>query len=151
MPTKTIESQIVDLESLHNAYAQILHQAKQQLETLEVSESTIEQLAASLKDNNSFRNTLASSLMNTVRTDLRNMEDDVWNQYATSPFLREIALKVVELAKPEIKEMITTLINDIVDGPRLERRIEAKILEHDGIESALKIQKTIADLVKTNS
>lgn len=151
MTTETIESQVVHLESLYNAYAQILDQAKQQLETLEVTTSTIDKLAESLKENSSFRSSVTSTMMNELRQDLNHMDNDVWNQYATAPFLRAIATKVVELAKPEIKQLIVDLIDSEVNSSRLERKIEAKILEHDGIESALKIQKTIADLVKTDS
>ena len=151
MTTETIESQVVHLESLYNAYSQILDQAKQQLETLEVTTATVDKLAASLKDNSSFRSSVTSAMMNELRQDLNHMDNDVWNCYATAPFLRTIATKVVELAKPEIKDLIVNLINEVVDGSRLERKIEAKILEHDGIESALKIQKAIADLVKTDS
>ena len=90
-------------------------------------------------------------MMNELRQDLNHMDNDVWNQYATAPFLRAIAAKVVELAKPEIKELIVDLIDREVNSSRLERKIQAKILENDGIESALKIQKAIADLVKTDS
>ena len=151
MTTETIESQVVHLESLYNAYAQILDQAKQQLETLEVTTATVDKLAASLKDNSSFRSSVTSAMMNELRQDLNHMDNDVWNQYATAPFLRAIAAKVVELAKPEIKELIVDLIDREVNSSRLERKIQAKILENDGIESALKIQKAIADLVKTDS
>ena len=151
MTTETIESQVVHLESLYNAYEQILDQAKQQLETLEVTASTIDKLAESLKDNSSFRSSVTTAMMNEIRRDLNHMDNDVWNCYATAPFLREIASKVVELAKPEIKQLIVDLIDSEVNSTRLQRKIEAKILEHDGIESALKIQKAVADLVKTES
>ena len=151
MSTQTIDSQIVHLESLYKAYAEILDQAKQQLETLEVTASTVEKLATSLKENSSFRSSITQLMMNELRNDLNNMDHDVWNCYATAPFLKEIAKKVVELAKPEIKQVIVDLIESEVNSPQLRRKLEAKVLEHDGIESALKIQKAIAGLVKTDS
>ena len=150
MTTETIESQVVHLESLYKAYGQILDQAKQQLENLEVTPSTIESLSQAISTSGQFKETIAASVLNSIRTDLRTMDSNTWNTYATSAFLRETAARVVDIAKPEIKQLIETLISEVLNSPAMEKQIENKILQHDGVESALKIQKAVTALMKTD-
>ena len=149
MSIETIESQVVHLESLYKAYGQILEDAKAQLENLQLNASTVERLTTELKGDYVFRGEVAAEVCRLLRDDLKSMDEKVWDHYSTSSLIAAIAEKIVAMAKPQIKQLITDTLVTEVESAGLARKLEQKVLENDSINSALKVQQALASILKT--
>ena len=140
MTTANIDSTLVQLESLHRAYQELLDEAKRQLEGLEVSQSTLESLAEECTSQTPFRSHIAREVYNLFREEFVTGDPDPASEvYPRSRFIADIASKVKDSIIRDVKTEITNVVREIVDSNTIHRAIEKMVVENDSIHSALVI------------
>ena len=148
MTTTEINNTLVELESLHKAYAEILEAAKEQLESLEVTDSTLNQIGERVCNTMDFRQSVARSCFDLLRDWFVDNSDDADSEsYARSRFLDLITVRILDKVKEEVKQQVSAAVLDVLDTGTIERRLERKVLENDAINSALVVQKKLASLL----
>mgnify|MGYP001211556032 CR=1 FL=1 len=148
MTTTEINNTLVELESLHKAYAEILEAAKEQLESLEVSDSTITQISDKLSTTTELRQAVARSTFDLMRQFFTENADDADTDcFARGRFIDLLSVKVLEAVKKEVQAQISEAVMDVLNTGVIERRLEQKVINNDAINSALLVHKGLASLL----
>ena len=145
----TFNDTLVQLEKLHTAYSTILEQAKEQLENLELTESTKAELVTSMKRDMGLMDTVAYKVFELIRQDLvEKPEQDPCHttQYFYKRLISDVADKVIETIKKEIEQEIGPIVNTALNSATIERALERKVKQNDAIQSALVIQQNLAQI-----
>ena len=146
MTTTSINDTLVQLEKLHKAYSDILEQAKEQLESLTLSDQDAATLARRLSTIDIFRNTIVSCLYDMLKSDAQSLtSEEFLDMYDARAFVRVVADRILDLSKDEISQFVNQEVRKIVESRAIETVIERRINEHDAIKHALALQKFVAE------
>ena len=146
--TAQLNDTIVQLESLYNAYNEILDSAKTQLEDLQMTDEDVKNLAAKIGRLDGFRDETANAVYRKVLADLKEGDESLFESYLNKQVLAKLAERLMDLVKKEIAEYIDLKVNQIVDSYKVERALSDKLKENDAINSALAIQKAVSQIIK---
>ena len=92
------------LDQLFSSYAEILEQAKQQLESVDITDTHLSSITQQIVDNHNFRSEIATTVANRI---IRQMKDD------ESAILDRITAKVLESVQKSLEDTLTRQLNNV--------------------------------------
>ena len=147
MTTTTIESTVVKLDGLHAAYKEVLDQAKQQLEDVDLTPVIINALAARLKDDSRLCHDCGRAAAHKIKEDIKSEESEILDTYAGKGLCEAVADRMFEAIKGRIDAYIKEKVLNVIETAQIERLLQEKVLENGTIHEALIIRRKLKELL----
>ena len=148
MTTTSINDTLVQLENLHQAYSAILEAAKKQLEGLEVSPEVVEQITAALADRTELKQSVATSVYNSLGADFRETDGEFFDSFSRGRFVRTVRDEVITKVDELIKDKVNAQVEEVIQSGYIARVLERKVKENDAINHALVVSSRLSTLLQ---
>ena len=146
MTTTTINDTLVQLEALHTAYNEILEQAKQQLESLDATDSQIARIAEQLEGSERLQTAAKEAAVTSFVTSIADGDLAFWRG---RQFVQKISDFVVEQVKDEINTYVRDLLNEQKVLDMIDNRLARQITQSNEIVTALEAKRALKTLIDT--
>ena len=144
MTTTTINDTLVQLEALHTAYNEILQQAKEQLESFDVSDDQIKRVADKLENSVTVQNAAKHAAIESFVRSINENELDFWRG---RQFVDKIAELVITQVKDEINDYVRGLIREEKVLDMIDRRLADRITTNNELMNAMQVQGALKILI----
>jgi len=131
-----LEGTLVKLDALYKSYVTIFETATTQLESLELTERQLNEIAYSLSTDYSFTRSLSKRITAQLMEQL--MANDGEND-SFDGLVYRIAARVMQHIDNEIASRMTIAVNDILESRTFEQSIEMQIKNSPVIEKSVNI------------
>ena len=145
MTTTSINDTLVQLESLYTAYDEILKQAKEQLESFDVTDSQITRVATKLEGNKEIQEAAKQAAITDFVRAVGENDLDFWRG---RQFVDKIAEMVIAQVKDEVNRYVRDLLNDQDIIQMIDRRAEERITQNTQLTNAMNVQGALTVLMK---
>ena len=136
MTTTKINDTLVQLESLYTAYDEILRQAKEQLESFDVTDQQISRVAAKLEGNKEIAEAAKQAAIADFVQAVNNNDLDFWRG---RQFVDKISELVINQVKDEINDYVRNLLNENEVIEMIDRRLAQRITQNNEIMNAMQV------------
>ena len=147
MTSTQLESTIVQLDALHTAYAELLEQAKLQLEAVDLTPAIISGLQERLKDDTAFCREAGRTAADMIKQDIRQEESVVLDTYAGRNLCEAVADRMFEAIKRRIDSYISERVTALLESGNIERKLEQKVMENSAINEGLIIRRRLTEIL----
>lgn len=134
----TLGNTTVMLDQLFSSYAEILEQAKQQLESVDITDSHVASIASTILDNSDFQRGIAMTLTNRI---ISAMKDD------ESAILDRITAKVLDSVEKSLVDTLTTQLNkvtaDYLNGSSFQMHVIGAINSNTEIKDLSQLRSSL--------
>ena len=144
MTTTTLNDTLVQLEALHTAYNEILLQAKEQLESFDVTDQQISRVAAKLESNKEIAEAAKQAAIADFVQAVNNNDLDFWRG---RQFVDKISELVVTQVKDEINDYVRNLLNENKVIEMIDRRLAQRITDNNELMNAMQVQGALKILI----
>ena len=144
MTTTTINDTLVQLEALHTAYNEILEQAKQQLESLDATDSQITRIAEKLEGSERLQTAAKEAAVTSFVTSIADGDLAFWRG---RQFVQKISDLVVEQVKDEINSYVRNLLNEENVIKMIDTRVQRQVTQSDEITTAIEAKRALKLLI----
>ena len=138
--TTQLEQTTVLLESLHASYGAILEQAKIQLESIEVPESTVDRITNDLTNNSNFLSRLRRTTVEELTTEIQR---NTITGSVGDRLIAHLATQVGNKLGEALQVQLDTKLKEYLESGVVEAAIEAKIGAHTELASAVETKATL--------
>ena len=146
MTTTTINDTLVQLESLYNAYNEILEQAKAQLEAFDVTDAQIERVAERLERSDKLQEAAKEAAVTDFARSVADGELDFWRG---RQFVQKISDMVIEQVKKDINEYVGNLLQEDAVTRLIDRRLAERVNDASEIKTAIEAKRALKALIET--
>ena len=146
MTTTTLNDTLVQLETLYNAYNEILDQAKAQLESFDVTDAQIGRVAEKLESSEKLQEAAKQAAITDFAQSIAENDLDFWRG---RQFVSKISDLVVEQVKDEINTYMRNLLNEQKIIDMIDNRLAMQVSQSSEIVTAIEAKRALKKLIDT--
>tara|TARA_R110001592_G_scaffold52697_3_gene161676 strand:- start:596 stop:1033 length:438 start_codon:yes stop_codon:yes gene_type:complete len=139
----TLGNTTVMLDQLFSSYAEILEQAKQQLESVDITDSHVASIASTILDNSDFQRGIAVTLTNRIISAMRDDE---------SAILDRITAKVLDSVEKTLDDSLTRQLNnacaEFAVSPTFQMHITSAVSSNTEIKDLSQLRSSLRAVLK---
>ena len=135
--TTELNGTIVQLEALYNSYNTILDQAKEQLETIDLDDTSRKRIVEDLAKDTDLQKQLSEQLFRNVQAKILNGNEEVLNTYAQSRFVEIITEKIYDKLVLRLDSYLKEIVDQVFTSDYIEQQLKLKIDKNEQLSSAL--------------
>ena len=148
MTTVNLNDTLVNLESLHTAYEQILIEARQQLEKVDVTDDTVSRVSSNLANSSDFKKSCVDSILSGLRNDMRSTDTAAFETYTGQAFVELVAKEIYKIMTNQLADDVNRMVDARINSSTIDNALAAKITECDSLNNAIIVRNRLADLLK---
>ena len=126
--TIKLETTLVQLDALYKAYDSLLESAKEQLETLDVSEAQLDTIAVKIRQNNEFSSLVRNTVRDRLYDLLRSSEEEAEN-IAFRGIVKSLTDRVWADMVPMVQSQIDETVKEAIIKADVTGQVETKVAE----------------------
>jgi len=139
----TLGNTTVMLDQLFSSYAEILEQAKQQLESVDITDSHVDSIASTILDNSDFQRGIAVTLTNRIISAMRDDE---------SAILDRITAKVLDSVEKSLVDTLTLELqkatHDYLQSDIFQANIQSSINANTEIKDLSQLRSSLRAVLR---
>ena len=148
MTTVNLNDTLVNLESLHAAYEQILIEARQQLEKVDLTDATVSRVSLELAGSSGFQKACVGEVLTSLRNDMRSTDTEAFQTFTGKAFVQLVAKEIYKIMTNELADDVNRMVDARVNSSTIDNALAAKITDCDSLNNAIIVRNRLADLLK---